>query len=89
MYVLRLQKEWQMVTKNQYQVDLNPDGTVKTNHKVMNKSIDSDMCIKLLCRCVRMYDAKTSVTRILKTILEKDKLAGKLYVRASMNSNEA
>lgn len=77
-----------MVTKHQYGVDTHSDGRVKENAKVLNKSIDSEMCIKLLTRCLRLFDAKASISRILKMAIEKEKLSEKLRTQDYMSEDE-
>lgn len=54
MYMLRLQKEWETVTKPQYELDLDFEGV-----KTLNAQVDNDQCIKLLVRCHKMYEAKS------------------------------
>lgn len=54
MYLLRLQKEWDTITRVQYELDLEFDWV----HS-MTKQVDSDQCIKLLVRCTKMYEAKS------------------------------
>jgi hypothetical protein len=54
MFVLRLQKEWFTVTSIQYNLTLNADGTIRS----VDGGVDSETCIKLLTRCLKMYEAK-------------------------------
>ena len=70
MYVLRLRKEWETVTKQQYELDLNFDGSIKK----LNKQVSSDQCIKLLTRCKKMYEAKSMILRLLKMSIDRDRL---------------
>ena len=59
---LRLEKEWEYQTKNQY---LLPEGSMIT---------DPDDTIKLLIRNKKMYEAKTQIQRLLKMIVQRDKM---------------
>ena len=67
MYLLRLQKEWETVTRHQYEIDLNFDGSIRT----LNMQVDAEQCIKLLTRCAKMYEAKSMISGLLKLILAK------------------
>lgn len=86
MYILRLQKEWHTVTRIQYKIDLNIDGTVKET-AVDSENVDSDLCIKLLTRCIKMYEAKQLILKLLKMSMEKDRLM--LILRNNENINES
>lgn len=68
MYVLRLQKEWEQVTRHQYDCDLDGSLTVKIE-------IDADQCVKLLTRCLKMYDAKSMIQKLLKMTSERENSA--------------
>lgn len=74
MYVLRLQKEWETVTRFQYELDVNFDGSIK----FLNRQIDSDQCIKLLTRCKKMYEAKQMIHKLLRMSIDKDRLVKEL-----------
>lgn len=69
MYLLRLQKEWETVTRHQYEIDLNLDGSIRT----LNVQVDADQCIKLLMRCAKMYEAKSMIQGLLRLIIAKRK----------------
>ena len=74
MYMLRLVKEWETVTRQQYELDLNMDGSFKT----LNSQVSSDQCIKLLTRCKKMYEAKQQIMRLLKMTIDKDRMADRI-----------
>ena len=69
-------------------MDTHSDGRVKENAKVLSKSIDAEMCIKLLTRCIKMFDAKATISRILKMAIEKDKLSEKMRTQDYMSEDE-
>ena len=74
MYTLRLVKEWETVTRQQYELDLKMDGSFKT----LNSQVSSYQCIKLLTRCKKMYEAKQQIMRLLKMTIEKDRMSARL-----------
>ena len=55
MFVLRLQKEWFTVTKKQYELDLNQYGHICHHHPL---PVNNEQCVRLLTRCVKMYEAR-------------------------------
>lgn len=86
MFLLRLQKEWYTVTRLQYQLNLNADGSVKD---IAQSDIDSDQCIKLLFRCVKMYEAKQLISKVLKMSVDRDRLASKLARDAASDESQS
>jgi len=86
MFLLRLQKEWYTVTRLQYQLNLNADGSVKD---IAQSDIDSDQCIKLLFRCVKMYEAKQLISKVLKMSVDRDRLASKLARDAAGDDSQS
>ncbi len=69
MYSLRLRREWETVTRHQYELDLNLDGSVRANKNALNHQVDSEGCILLLTRCFKMYEAKHMIQMLLKMIM--------------------
>ena len=84
MYQLRLQHEWETVTRHQYELELDHDGMFKTCYK----QVDSDQCIKLLTRCKKMHEAKVWIVRLLKMTIEKDRVVEKLTGNQFVNATE-
>lgn len=76
-----------MTTRLQYQIDLNIDGSIKNVKD--SQQVDSDQCIKLLTRCIKMYEAKQIIMRLLKMSMEKDRLSAKVTQRAFKSEQEA
>ena len=66
MSVLRLQAEWDLVTKTQYQLPLDPQGNPL--------SPSTEMTIKLLTRCAKMYEAKSFILKLLKMSVKRNRL---------------
>ena len=58
MLVLRLEKEWELQTKQQYEGVFEGLDLAASNRSVY---IDPEDTIKLLTRCKKMYEAKTSI----------------------------
>lgn len=61
MSVLRLQAEWDLVTKAQYQL---PADTQPS----------TEMTITLLTRCTKMYEAKSFILKLLKMSVKRNRL---------------
>ena len=78
MYVLRLRGEWETVTRHQYQLDFNIDGSIKANTTALNMKVDSDGCILLLTRCFKMYEAKHMIQMLLKMIMTREAIVQEL-----------
>lgn len=79
MYVLRLRGEWETVTKHQYEINFNCDGSIKANTtSALNQQVDSDVCILLLTRCFKMYEAKHMIQMLLKMIMTREAIIKEL-----------
>ena len=67
---------------------MNVDGTIK-DKSLKVEQVDSDKCITLLTRCIKMYEAKQVILRLLKMSMEKDRMTDKLKNNKYKNESDA
>ena len=74
---LRLEKEWKQSIKQQYSGALSNCDLDASSKSVI---INPEDTIKLLTRCKKMYDAKTSIQHLLKLIVERSQMVEYVHV---------
>ena len=80
---LRLEKEWNNQIKQQYYGALVKSWLVECDNETSRSNIDADPedTIKLLVRCRKMYEAKTSILQLLKLNQERTQMIEYVNIR--------